>query len=120
MGGGVLSKKLLQLEGLAVLTVSIYLYANSEYSWMLFMVLFFVPDLSMLGYMFNVNVGSVTYNTFHTYSAAIGSIILGIFLSYDMFVSIGLIWSAHIGFDRMQGHGLKYPTHFKDTHLNRV
>jgi hypothetical protein len=29
-----------------------------------------------------------------------------------------LIWTAHIGFDRMLGYGLKYPTRFKDTHLN--
>jgi hypothetical protein len=28
------------------------------------------------------------------------------------------IWIAHIGFDRMLGFGLKYPTHFKDTYLN--
>lgn len=115
-----MNKKLLHIEGLAVLTVSIYLYANSEYSWLLFMVLFFVPDLSMLGYMLNAKVGSVTYNVFHTYSMAIGSIILGIFLSFNLLFSIGLIWSAHIGFDRMLGYGLKYPTHFKDTHLNRV
>src|SRR5205823_6332194 len=27
-----------------------------------------------------------------------------------------LIWTAHIGIDRLFGFGLKYPTHFKDTH----
>jgi hypothetical protein len=27
---------------------------------------------------------------------------------------------AHIGFDRTLGYGLKYPTFFKDTHLQRV
>ena len=31
-----------------------------------------------------------------------------------------LIWLAHIGADRALGYGLKYPTHFKDTHLQRV
>jgi len=31
-----------------------------------------------------------------------------------------LIWLAHIGFDRALGFGLKYPTHFKDTHLQHV
>jgi hypothetical protein len=31
-----------------------------------------------------------------------------------------LIWLAHIGMDRMLGFGLKYPTRFQDTHLQRV
>jgi hypothetical protein len=33
---------------------------------------------------------------------------------------IVLIWSAHIGFDRLLGFGLKYDTAFKDTHLQNV
>ena len=35
-------------------------------------------------------------------------------------MAIGMIWAAHIFFDRMLGYGLKYPTRFKDTHLQRV
>jgi Domain of unknown function (DUF4260) len=31
---------------------------------------------------------------------------------------LSLIWIAHIGLDRMLGFGLKYPTRFKDTHLD--
>ena len=38
----------------------------------------------------------------------------------DTAVQIALIWLAHIGFDRLLGYGLKYPTGFKDTHLQRV
>jgi hypothetical protein len=30
------------------------------------------------------------------------------------------VWFAHIGMDRLLGYGLKYPTDFKDTHLQRV
>jgi hypothetical protein len=30
------------------------------------------------------------------------------------------VWFAHIGMDRLMGYGLKYPTDFKDTHLQRV
>lgn len=29
-------------------------------------------------------------------------------------------WLAHIGADRLLGYGLKYPSSFKDTHLQRV
>jgi hypothetical protein len=32
----------------------------------------------------------------------------------------GLIWIVHIGMDRMLGFGLKYPTGFKETHLQRA
>jgi hypothetical protein len=35
-------------------------------------------------------------------------------------IELGLIWFAHIGVDRAIGYGLKYPTGFKDTHLQRV
>jgi hypothetical protein len=35
-------------------------------------------------------------------------------------VSVALVWFAHIGMDRLMGYGLKYPTGFKDTHLQRV
>jgi len=35
-------------------------------------------------------------------------------------LAYSLIWLAHIGFDRMLGFGLKYPTRFADTHLARV
>jgi hypothetical protein len=33
---------------------------------------------------------------------------------------VTLIWIAHIGVDRALGYGLKYPSSFKDTHLQRV
>jgi hypothetical protein len=31
-----------------------------------------------------------------------------------------LVWIAHIGVDRFSGYGLKYPSGFRDTHLQRV
>ena len=48
------------------------------------------------------------------------AIFLGLFLSNATFLAIGIIWMAHIGMDRLVGFGLKYPTHFKDNHLNRL
>jgi len=35
-------------------------------------------------------------------------------------VQVALIWFAHIGADRALGYGLKYPSAFSDTHLQRV
>lgn len=115
-----MNKILLQLEGAAILLLSLYFYSYNQFSWLLFFVLLFVPDISMIGYLFNNKVGTVLYNLFHTYSLPIGAVILGVLLSSEVVLEIGLIWSAHIGMDRMIGYGLKYSTHFKDTHLNRV
>ncbi|MBB3908366.1 DUF4260 domain-containing protein [Anoxybacteroides rupiense] len=115
-----MNKILLHLEGAAILLLSLYFYSYNQFSWLLFFVLLFAPDISMIGYLFNNKVGAVLYNLFHTYSLPIGAVILGVLLSNEVVLEIGLIWSAHIGMDRMIGYGLKYPTHFKDTHLNRV
>jgi hypothetical protein len=38
----------------------------------------------------------------------------------DVALQVSLIWLAHIGLDRAVGYGLKYPTAFKETHLQRV
>ena len=38
----------------------------------------------------------------------------------ELAIQVGLIWVTHIGVDRAIGYGLKYPTGFKDTHLQRV
>jgi hypothetical protein len=35
-------------------------------------------------------------------------------------VGMALIWTTHIAFDRLLGYGLKYPTYFKDTHLQHL
>lgn len=111
---------LLHLEGLAVFGLSLYLYGHNQFSWILFVTLLFVPDLSMLGYFINPKIGAVIYNIFHTYTIVIILLVIGFLVPDSTVLSIGIIWLAHIGMDRIFGFGLKYPTEFKDTHLNRV
>jgi hypothetical protein len=115
-----MNKILLHIEGMAVLALCLYLYGSLQFSWLLFLFLLFLPDISMVGYAFNHKTGAKVYNVFHTYSLSILLVIAGVFLSNSTILAIGLIWTAHIGMDRMLGYGLKYPTNFKDTHLNRV
>jgi hypothetical protein len=115
-----MNKIFLHLEGMAVLALCLYLYGSLQFSWILFLVVLFLPDISMVGYAFNHKTGAKVYNLFHTYSISILLVILGLFFSNSSILAIGLIWTAHIGMDRMLGYGLKYPTNFKDTHLNRV
>jgi hypothetical protein len=111
-------KQLLHLEGAVIFVASLYAYQWNHGSWLLFALLFLVPDLSMIGYAINARVGAITYNAIHTY---IGPLVLGayaLFIGKHLLLLLALIWIAHIAFDRMLGFGLKYPTRFKDTHLN--
>jgi hypothetical protein len=50
----------------------------------------------------------------------IGLLLISFALPAPRLVPFALIWLAHQGFDRMLGYGLKYPTFFKDTHLQHV
>ena len=111
-------RPLLHLEGAAVFAVSLLAYHWTHDSWLLFVLLFLVPDLSMIGYVANVRPGAMTYNAVHTYVGLLRLAAYGFGLGHQMLLSVPLIWIAHIGFDRMLGYGLKYPTRFKDTHLN--
>lgn len=111
-------RPLLRLESAAVLIVSLLFYHWSHGIWLQFALLFLLPDLSMLGYAVNIRVGAITYNLVHSY---VGPLVLAAHSfgsNRPAIVSLSLIWIAHIGFDRMLGFGLKYPTRFNDTHLN--
>ena len=111
---------LLRAEGVALLLLSVLLYRVNGGGWLMFGVLLLAPDLSMLGYLAGPRVGAAIYNTFHTYAlpALVGA--LGMIFASSLAVAVALIWSAHIGVDRTVGYGLKYPSSFKDTHLERV
>lgn len=113
-------KLFLHIEGLAVFILSLYVYSQYQFNWILFVALLFVPDLAMLGYLISPKHGSVIYNAFHTYTIAITVLFIGLLLPSPIILSIGIIWLAHIGMDRLFGFGLKYPTAFKDTHFNQV
>lgn len=111
---------LLRLEGASVLGLSIFFYHQNHASWILFAVLFLSPDLFMLGYLVNPQIGAAVYNSVHTLFGPGVLIAIAILASKWQLLPFALIWTAHIGFDRMLGYGLKYPTRFKDTHLQHV
>lgn len=115
-----LNKILLHLEGLFVFALCLYLYSILEFNWILFIILLFIPDIFMIGYFINNRVGAILYNIVHTYSVPIILTMIGILTSSHVILCIGIIWTAHIGMDRLFGFGLKYPTNFKDNHLNRI
>jgi len=112
-------KWLLRAEGAGTFLICVVVYALRGYSWWLFLALCLLPDLSMLGYLRDVKLGTRLYNLVHTEVLPILLGLAGLFFVRGA-LACALIWLAHIGFDRMIGAGLKYPTRFSDTHLGRV
>ena len=64
--------------------------------------------------------GQAAYNSVHTYVLPVVLGFAGVLAESSLATKLALIWLTHIGLDRALGYGLKYPTDFKDTHLQRV
>ena len=115
-----LPRLLLHAEGLAVALVAVTFYFHQGYEWWLLLVLALAPDLAMLGYLAGPRIGATAYDLAHTSVAPLLLGGAGVIWDSDTAVKLALIWATHIGVDRAVGYGLKYPTGFKDTHLQRV
>lgn len=111
---------LLYLEGGALFGSSIFAYHQLGASWGFFLALFLWPDISMLGYIANPRLGASLYNLVHCEALPLAAAVLSYAVHRNTALAFSFIWLAHIGFDRVLGFGLKYPTFFKDTHLQRV
>ncbi len=111
-------RRWLRLEGLIVVAAAVLVYARGGNSWLLFGILFLSPDLSFAGYLRGPRVGAAIYNIFHSYIVPI-ALACGMWMA-GRSIEIPLIWVAHIGFDRLLGYGLKYPTGFGHTHLGKL
>ena len=115
-----LPRVLLHVEGAVVAAVAVVLYFWDGHPWWLLVVLALAPDLSMVGYAFGPRVGAVAYDAAHTYALAAALAAVGLLADVDGAVAVGLIWITHIAVVREVVYGLKYPTRFQDTHLQRV
>jgi hypothetical protein len=111
---------LLRLEGFAAFAAAVALYAHAGFSWPAFALFILAPDLALLAYLFGPRAGALGYTLAHTYAFALLLALGGFFTGVPIAAAGGLIWLAHIGFDRGLGYGLKYPTGFCDTHLGRI
>lgn len=111
---------LLRLEGALLFALCTLFYARADASWWLFALLFFSPDLAMLGYLASPRIGALCYNLAHTEALPAALLGYGLLNAQPLLVALALIWLGHIGFDRLVGYGLKYTSAFQDTHLGRV
>lgn len=113
-------KGVLRLEGLCVLVAATIGYAKYGAGWGVFAATFFLPDLSFAGYLAGPRAGAMAYNAAHSYVGAVIALAAALLWPSLLPVSVGLVWCAHIGFDRALGYGLKYGSGFTATHLGRI
>jgi hypothetical protein len=113
-------KTLLKLEALALFGLSIFLFSQLGYAWWWYPVLFFVPDLSMIGYLGGTRAGAIVYNVVHHLLVSIGLYMLGFFLGLPLLQLAGVILLGHSSLDRVLGYGFKYPDSFNNTHLGMI
>ncbi len=119
VNGGI--RTLLRVEGAALFAISLgaYLWLGAE-PWWVFLVLLLAPDISFLGYLGGPRVGAIAYNAAHSTVGPITLLAVGALADSGLWLSLALIWAAHVGLDRAIGYGLKYGTGFGFTHLGRI
>jgi hypothetical protein len=100
------------LYGISLLDLSL--------SWWLYLLLFFAPDLGMIGYVVNTKIGSITYNLLHHKGIAAALTVAGMISGNAFLTFAGLIMFGHSSFDRIMGYGLKFPDSFGHTHLGEI
>lgn len=113
-------RNLLKLEEAAIFLLAIYLFSTLDFAWWWFPALLFVPDIGMIGYLFNPKIGAFIYNLFHHRLLAASVAFYGLVFENEYWVLAGIILFAHISFDRMMGYGLKFNDSFHHTHLGTV
>lgn len=111
-----------RVEGLLLFAACLLLcwHWNDILPWWGALLIFFVPDLSFLGYLLGPAAGAFCYNAVHIYGFGAAVLVIGLLMPAPLLVVCGALWLAHSGFDRMLGYGLKSPEGFSFTHLGRI
>ena len=111
---------ILRGEALAAFVAGIAIWVANDGSPLWLAAFLLVPDISMIGYLANDRIGSLTYNAVHNFILAGALLGIGWWLGWRFGLMAGALLLAHVGMDRALGYGLKLPTGFHDTHLGRI
>jgi hypothetical protein len=111
---------LLRAEGLAIFLFALMAYQFLGFAWGFFILLFLLPDLSLIAYFHSPDVGAIAYNITHSYILPLLLFAYGFFVSSSEADKLAIIWIAHIGLDRALGFGLKYSRGFRYTHMGKL
>jgi hypothetical protein len=113
-------RRWLRLEGAVLVAGSLIAYSATGQHWWLVPLTLLLPDAAMVGYLRGSRLGAQLYNLAHSTVLPAAMIGLGWWQARPLLLALGLIWLAHIGFDRLLGYGLKYDDHFQHTHLGHL
>jgi len=113
-------KYVIRFEELLLFGLALFLFSKLDYGWGTYALLFFSPDLSMLGYLANPRIGAWTYNLVHHKGLSVAFYILGYLLSIPWLMFAGTLLLGHSSLDRVLGYGLKYSDAFQNTHLGWI
>lgn len=113
-------RPLLRLEGLAMLVAGLVAYDRLGGDWLWLVPALLLPDLSALGYLAGNSIGSVVYNVVHNWALGLAVVGAGVLWGIPSLALAGVVLIAHVGMDRLAGYGLKHPSGFKDTHMQRA
>lgn len=111
---------LLRFEAVVLAGAALVLYFHLDYNVLALVALLVAVDLSLLGFLLGPRLGTFTYNLAHTTAFPLILGAIGVLGDGSIAIQVALAWLAHIGVDRALGFGLKYPSAFSDTHLQRV
>ena len=114
-------KSLIILEEAGLFIGSVILFGLAiSYTWWIFPLLFFLPDLSFAAYLINTKIGAWIYNLLHHKGVMVGLALAGYFMKIEWLLAVGIVFLGHASFDRIFGYGLKFSDDFKHTHLGRI
>ncbi len=105
-------KTLLKLEEVALVLLSIFLFLALDYAWWWFPLLFFVPDVSLIGFLINKKAGAAIYNLIHHKALSVALYLMGSFTHMPGLQLAGLVMFGHASFDRVLGVGLQQTERF--------
>ncbi|HSL42903.1 MAG TPA: DUF4260 domain-containing protein [Anaerolineales bacterium] len=103
-------KTLMKLEEITLVALSFFLFLALDYAWWWFPVLFFVPDISLAGYLINKRVGAALYNIVHHKALSILLYLAGSLAQFPALQMAGVVMLGHSSFDRVLGFELQQST----------
>lgn len=100
-------KTWLKLEELTLVVLSFYLFLALGYAWWWFPILFFVPDISLVGYLVSPKAGPLIYNVIHHRALSVLLYLAGSLTRLPGLQLAGLVMFGHSSLDRALGFELQ-------------
>ena len=94
--------KIVRIENGFAFVISFYIYMHLDFPIWWFFVLLLVPDITMIGYAINKEIGAIVYNFGHSFILPLLFAIGYFSFSKDYLLIVSIIWLAHIFMDTIR------------------